>query len=121
MADGEDEGGGGLRLDTAELKKFLKLGRSRPMTFAFCPAGGQEEPLFAAHRRKKPEVLGKSARKEAEQTKFACGTFSVDGKTMVLTCEKVIPGMAQKLKKMFRQQKVPLEVKLMGADGQEIS
>lgn len=121
MADGEDEGGGGLRLDTAELKKFVKLGRNRPLTFAFCPASGKDEPLFAAHRKKKPDVLGKNARKEAEQTKFACGTFSVDGKTMVLTCDKVVPGMAQKLKKMLRKQKVPLDVKLVGADGQEIS
>lgn len=119
MADGEDEGEGGLRLDTAGLKKFFKLGRQRALTFAFCPAGGQDEPLFTAHRRKKPEVLGKGARKEAEQTKFACGTFKVDGKTLTLTCIKQVPGMEQKLKKMLRKMKVPLEVKLVESGGED--
>ena len=120
--DGEDDDdGGGLRLDTAQIKKLVKVGRSRPLTFAFCPGAGDEEPLFTLHRRKKPDILGKTARKESDASKVAYGTMTVDGKCLVLTCERVIPGMGKKLKKMLREQKVPMDVKLLDAEGNEIS
>ncbi|QYK42376.1 MAG: hypothetical protein KF887_04430 [Paracoccaceae bacterium] len=112
--EGEDEGGE-LALDRTGLKKFVKIARNKSLTFAFCPASGQDEPLFTVHRRKKPDILGKMARKEAEQTKYACGTMTVDGKTLVLTCDRVVPGMDKKLAKMLRKMKVPLEVKIMAA------
>lgn len=121
MAEDGEEDDGGLRLDTAAIKKFVKLGRNRSLTFAFCPAAGEDEPLFTLHRRKKPDMLGKVARKESEGTKVAFGTMTIDGKCMVLTCERVIPGMAKKLKKMLREQKVPLDVRLLDAEGKELS
>lgn len=119
--DGDDDGGGGLSLDRQQLKKFMKLGASRALTFAFVPAAGEDEPLFAVHRRKKPDNLGKAARKEAEQTRVGYGTMTVEGKTLMLACEKAVPGMAKKLKKMLRQMKVPFDVRLTDTDGNEIA
>lgn len=119
MAEESDDEEEGLGLSPIELKKFIKIGRSKELTFAFVPAGGKDEPLFTIHRRKKPDVLGKAARKEAEETKFACGTMKVEGKTLVLTCEKVVPGMQRKLQKMLRGMKLPLEVKVNGPGGEE--
>jgi hypothetical protein len=120
MAEDSDDEDEGLGLSPLELKKFIKLGRSKELTFAFVPAGGTEEPLFTVHRRKKPDVLGKAARKEAEETRFACGRMKVDGKTLVLTCDKVVPGMQRKLQKMLRGMKLPLEVRVTGPGGEEI-
>lgn len=122
MADAgeDDKDDGGLRLDTAAIKKMVKIGRTRSLTFAFCPAAGDEEPLFTLHRRKKPDILGKSARKESEGSKVAFGTMTVEGKCLVLTCSRLIPGMADKLKKMLRAQKVPMDVRLLDADGKEL-
>lgn len=120
--DGDnDDDGGGLRLDTAAIKKMVKIGRSRALTFAFCPAAGDEEPLFTLHRRKKPDMLGKMARKESDSSKVAFGTMTVDGKCLVLTCERLLPGMEKKLKKMLREQKVPMDVRLLDAEGKELS
>lgn len=118
----EDEGeaeddGGGMGLDKAGLKKFVKLAKNRSLTFAFCPASGQDEALFAAHRTKKPDNYGKAARKEAEQTKVSYGKMTVEGKTITLTCDKTVPGMDRKLAKMFRKMKVPLEVKIIDGAG----
>jgi hypothetical protein len=121
MAEDDESGddGGELRLDRGSLKKFVKLARSKGLTFAFCPAAGKDEPLFAVHRRKKPDMLGKMARKEAEQTKYACGTMTVEGKVLVLACDRQVPGMDKKLAKMLRQMKVPLEVRVTGPEGEE--
>lgn len=120
MANSKDGGGdeSELRHDRTELKKLVKIAQNKALTFAFCPASGQDEPLFTLHRRKKPDVLGKMARKEAEQTKFACGTMKVEGKTLVLSCARLVPGIEKKLAKMLRKMKVPLEVKLAGGGGQ---
>lgn len=119
--EGDDDEGGGLSLDAMQIKKFMKLGATRELTFAFVPAAGEEEPLFTIHRRKKPDNLGKAAKKEAEQTKVGYGTMTVEGKTLILACDKSVPGMGKKLKKMLRQMKVPFDVKLTDADGNEIA
>jgi hypothetical protein len=77
--------------------------------------------LFTLHRRKKPDMLGKMARKESDSSKVAFGTMTVDGKCLVLTCERLLPGMEKKLKKMLREQKVPMDVRLLDAEGKELS
>lgn len=112
MSEFQSEGG--------ELKKLVKLARSKSLAFAFCPGAGEQEPMFCIHRRKKPEVLGKAVRKEAEQTKVAFGTIVAEGKTVTLTCLRAVPGMSKHLKKFFRSQKLPLEVALLDASGQEM-
>lgn len=112
MSEFQTEGG--------ELKKLVKLARSKSMSFAFCPGAGEDEPLFCIHRRKKPDILGKVLRKESGQTKVAYGMVAAEGKTLNMTCERLVPGMSKKLKKYFRAQKLPLDVIVLDQDGQEI-
>lgn len=109
--DGEGQEGPGL--DSAALKKFIKIARSREVTFAFIPTGGDEDDVFAAHRRQKPDTFGKNSRKEAEERKVAYGKMKVEGKTVTLTCGKSVPGMDRKVAKLFRKQKVAYEVKIV--------
>jgi hypothetical protein len=118
MAEEETDDDSELRLDRAAFKKFLKIARNKELTFAFCPTGGKEQPMFAVHRRKKPDILGKAARKEAEETKYACGKMKVDGKTLVLTCDRLVAGMEKKIAKMLRKMKVPLTVRIATAGGE---
>lgn len=103
----------------SELKKLVKLARSKSLAFAFCPAS-EDEPLFCIHRRKKPEVIGKALRKESGQTKVAFGMLMAEGKTLNLTCTKLLPGLSKKLKQLFRSQKLSLKVMVLDADGQEV-
>ncbi|MBL4919059.1 hypothetical protein [Szabonella alba] len=119
----EDEGedGAGLGLEGIQLKKFVKIARKQPLPFAFVPGTGDEEPTFMLHRRKKAEVMGKTLRKETGQSKVSFGMMSVEGKTVSLTCDKVVPGLGKKLQRFFRQQKVPMDVILLDAEGNEIS
>lgn len=112
MSEFQTEGG--------ELKKLVKLARSKSLPFAFCPGAGENEAMFCIHRRRKPDVLGKAVRKEAEQTKVAFGTLAAEGKILSLTCARLVPGMAKHLKKYLRSQKLPLKVILLDASGQEI-
>lgn len=119
MAEEESDDESELRLDRTDLKKFVKIARNKELTFAFCPTSGKEEPMFTVHRRKKPDILGKAARKEAEETKYACGKMRVEGKTLVLTCDRLVAGMEKKVAKMLRKMKVPLTVKVAGPGGEE--
>lgn len=111
---------GELKVEGPELKKLVKLARTKSLSFSFCPGAGEDEPSFSIHRRKKPDILGKALRKESGQTKIAYGTLSVEGKTMNMTCLRLLPGMSKKLKKYFRSQKVPMDVKLTDAKGEEV-
>lgn len=113
------EGEGGPGFDTTELKRFIKIGRTREVSFCFIPTGGNDPDVFAADRKKKPDNFGRETRKEAEESKVAYGRMKVDGKTVTLTCDRVVPGMDRKVAKLFRKMKVPYEVKVVGSDGGE--
>lgn len=117
--DDAGEGEDGPGLDKAALKKFIKIARTREVTFAFIPTGGDEDDVFAAHRRKKPDNFGKESRKEAEERKVAYGKMKVQGKTVTLTCDRSVPGMDRKVAKLFRKQKIPYEVKIVEPGGEE--
>lgn len=112
MSEFQTEGG--------ELKKLVKLARSKSLSFAFCPSS-DEEPMFCLHRRKKPEMLGKALRKESGQTKVAFGTLMAEGKTLNMTCTQLVPGLSKKLKKYLRSQKLSVDVMVLDADGQEVA
>ena len=98
----------------------MKLAKANPLPFAFCPASGKDAPTFSIHRRKKPEVMAKSAKKDSGQNKVAFGSFTVEGKTMKMTCDRVVPGLVKQLKKHLRSQKVAMDVILLDASGEEI-
>lgn len=125
MAADDDAGDDGeeseVSLDRQELKKFLKLARTKEMPFAYCPAPGKEEDCFTSHKTKKPKKLGKMAKDDVEQPKYAFGTMKVEGKIVTLTCDRTIAGMERKMGKYLRKMKVPLQVRIAGADGEEVS
>lgn len=101
----------------AELKKLLKLCKQRDVAFAYCPGGNTEEDVFCLHRKKKPEIIGREARAESVGTKIAFGTASVSGKVLSLTCERQLPGLAKKLKKLLKFEKCPLNVVILDQNG----
>lgn len=104
------------KVEGDELKKLVKLGKKKTLSFAFCP-GKKNDHTMLIDRRKKPEVIAKIAKKEGEGSKVAFGTFEVNGKTMELTCEKVVPALAKVLKKYLKSQKVQVNVLVMDASG----
>ncbi|QYK42375.1 MAG: hypothetical protein KF887_04425 [Paracoccaceae bacterium] len=103
-----------------ELKKVVRLGRRRPMPFAFCPSLADDISLFATHRKRKPEMIARATRRDSGQTKVAFGTFVITGKTMVLTCTKELPAIAKKLKKHMRSERLPLNIRVLDQLGREI-
>jgi hypothetical protein len=120
---GDDEGGG-LDLETADLKKVLKKLKTRTMYFAYAPPAGSEgEPVFTIHPRKKPAALGKAVKKEKKENeepgnKLSFGTIALQDDVLVLTCEKEVSGMDKKLAKMFREKRVKVEFKIIGRGGE---
>jgi len=111
MADYESTGGA--------LKKLVKMGRKQPMPFAFCPGSG-DAALFATHLKKSPEIISKAARKDSGQNKVAFGTFTLEGKLLILTMVKELPAVAKKLKKHLRGEGLNLNIKVLDASGQEL-
>ncbi len=103
-----------------ELKKLVRLGRKRPMPFAFCPSSGEDESLFATHRKKPAKKIAKSTRADSGQLKVAFGTFVIVDRVMVLSCERELPSIAKKLKKHMRAERLPLNIRVLDASGREI-
>ena len=103
-----------------ELKKLVRIGRKRPMPFAFCPSNGDDESLFATHRKKPAKKIGKATKADSGQLKVAWGTFVIVDRVMVLTCERELPSIAKKLKKHMRAERLPLNIRVLDASGKEI-
>ncbi|MEX0283180.1 MAG: hypothetical protein AB3N23_01065 [Paracoccaceae bacterium] len=88
------------------------------MTFAFCPGKNAKEHVLGMDKRKAPEVVGRSVRKTGPSMKIAFGTAKVEQRVFELTCEKVLPAMAKKVKMCLKASKVMLNVRILGPDGQ---
>ncbi len=104
-------------LNGAELKKHLKLAKARPLAFAYAYGPSEDEDSFAIDRKKKPDTLGKALNAASIGTKYAHGMVTVEGKDMVLTLHRELPGLAKRVKKHLRQHKAPLNVRIVSADG----
>lgn len=100
-----------------ELKKLLKLAKKRPMPFAFCPSAGDDDNVLIIHRKRKPDMLGKVAKKEGEGTKVAFGTFTIKGREMSMTCEREIAGLAKKMKRHMKIEKKPMNIIILDMSG----
>ncbi|MGQ0565424.1 MAG: hypothetical protein ACT4OK_10175 [Gemmobacter sp.] len=103
-----------------ELKKLVRLGRKRPMPFAFCPSSGDDDSLFATHRKKPAKKIAKATKADSGQLKVAWGTFVIVDRVMVLTCDRELPSIAKKLKKHMRAERLPLNIRVLDATGREI-
>jgi hypothetical protein len=103
-----------------DLRKILRRGRRRPVPFAFTPGKGEDDSLFAAHRKRPPELIARATRRESGQTRVAFGTFTVLGKELVLTCIQELPAIAGKLKKHLRAERLPMNIRVLDITGREI-
>lgn len=103
-----------------DLRTILRRGRRRPVPFAFTPGKGEDESLFAAHKKRPPEMIAKATRRESGQTRVAFGTFVVQGKELVLTCIQELPAIAKKLKKHLRAERLPMNIRILDITGREI-
>jgi len=101
-----------------ELKKMIKVAKKGPIPFGFNPGKNEEEAYLGMHRTKAPAMLGKDAKESGEGGKFSFGTAKVEGKVLQLTCQRELPGMAKRLKKYLKSQKVMLNVEILNADGE---
>ncbi|MES2846856.1 MAG: hypothetical protein V4747_17695 [Pseudomonadota bacterium] len=105
------------KVDGAELKKMVKLARKGPIPFAFNPGSGEETAYLGMHRKKSPQMIAKEAKEEGEGSKHTFGTFLVDGNVARIQCERELSGVAKKLKKFLKANKVNLNVQVLDPDG----
>ena len=105
------------RVEGQELKALIKIARKGPLGFAFNPGKTDAEHYLAIHRKRSGDILGKEAKKDGPGDKVAFGSCIVEDMTMQLTCDRVIPAIAKKLKKYLKSQKVNLNVEVLDADG----
>lgn len=103
-----------------ELRKMLKLAKRGPLPFAYCPGQSAEADLFAIHRKKSGAMMGKALRAEGDGNKIAFGSLSLDGKTVVLQCDRELPALAKKAKKFLKFNKVMRNVRVLDASGNVI-
>lgn len=108
---------GDIALRGAELKKLVAMAKKRDLNFAYCPGNDPKEDVFVLDLRKKPEVIGRTARAEGTGTKLGFGTAKAKGKVLSLTCEKELPQMAKKLKKFLKFEKIPMNVVVLDMSG----
>lgn len=106
-----------FKVEGPELKKLVKVARKQPVAFGFNPGAKEEEHYFGLDRKKPSKVVGKEAKDEGPGAKFAFGEMTVLGKEIHLKCERELPGMAKKLKKWLKKQKVALNVVILDASG----
>lgn len=104
-----------------ELRKLLKVARKLPLNFGYNPGTTDDDDQFMAlHKRKPPEVLGRIALHDGAGTKSAFGTLEVKGNIVVLTCEREIPQLAKRIKKLLRGNKLNLNVQVLDQSGNVI-
>ncbi len=101
-----------------ELKKLLKFARKIPLNFGYNPGTTDDADQFLAlHKRKAPEVLGRIALHDGAGTKSAFGTLSVNGNIVALHCERELPQLAKRVKKLLRLNKMNLNVQILDKSG----
>ncbi|MEL6475468.1 MAG: hypothetical protein AAFQ21_15490 [Pseudomonadota bacterium] len=97
----------GFAVSGKELKELLKVAAKGPMPFAFYAAASVEDCLLAMHKTRGVKILKDSLRDEgASADKLAFGTLAVEGKALVLRCDKEPAGLQKKLQKWLTSQKV---------------
>ncbi len=105
------------KVEGVELKKLIKKGKRRPLSFAFCP-GPKGDHIILIDKRKKPDVLSRIARRDGPGNRVAYGTFVVKAKILELTCVKEIPNMAMSLRKHLKSNKIFLNILIINLQGE---
>ena len=108
---------GDFKVEGGEIKKAVKAAKKGPVAFGFNAGKSDEDAYLAMDRKKAPAVVGKDAKEGGEGGKFAFGTATVAQKTITLTCQRELPGLAKRLKRYLKSQKVMLNVVVLDAQG----
>lgn len=143
--DGDDKDKDDPTVEGADLKKMMKKAKTREVKFAFTPASGQTEAQLAMNLLKAPKKLSGMLRSAVKKgivggddddeeeeddgkkkggknpTKFTFGTVSVEGKVLTMKVERDLPGLKKKMEKMLRAQKIKMEVKIDGGEGEGVA
>ena len=109
---------GDIALRGPELMNLVGLAKKRELNFAYCPGNDPKEDVFVLDIRRKPEILARVARGEGTGTKVSFGTVTVKGKVMILVCERVVPQLSKKLKKLLKFEKIAMNIEVFDLDGQ---
>ena len=104
-------------VEGAELKKMIKAAKKAPVAFGFNPGKDDDSAYLGMDKLKPAQVVGKDAKETGDGNKYAFGTATVAGKVISLTCERAMPGLAKRLKKFLKSNKVMLNVVVMDKDG----
>ncbi len=99
------------------LKKMIAHARKKPLNFGFNPGKSPGEHMLGLDKRKSPELIGRSVKASGPGSKVAFGTCEVDAKVLTMTCEKIVPMMAKRVKLFLKHNKVMLNVRILGPDG----
>lgn len=102
------------------LKKIVRKGKKRPMPFAFVPEYGDDDGMFAVHKKRKPEMIARATRLASGQSRVAWGTFTVIGRVMELTCINELPSIAKKLRRHLRLEKIRVDIRVLDRTGREL-
>lgn len=100
-----------------KLKKLVKRARRQPINFGYNPGTDDDDQFLAAHIKKQPQLMGKIAKTDGAGTKSAFGTFTVSGNILTLQCERELPQLAKRMKKLMRMNKISLNVQVMDSAG----
>lgn len=111
---------GEFSIEGDELRKLIKVAKQRPLAFAASPGKDDDGFVFALHKKRAADALGRAVKKESTTNKIAYGLCAVDGKLMRLTCERELPGLAKKLKKWLKKQKAPYNIQILDENGNVI-
>lgn len=101
-----------------QLKADISVARKKELNFGFCLASKLENSAFETHRMKKPDLLGRAAKKKAGSAKLLFGTMNVDGRVLALKCiETPKDMMAKKIKAFLKTNGISMNVKLFDMTG----
>lgn len=106
-----------LQVEGLALKKLIKIAKKTPLPFGFNPGAKIPECYLAMHRKKPAALIAKDAKDEGPSERSAFGMLEVDGKLLILNCQREVPSLAKIFKKYLKLQKVMLNVEVRDQNG----
>ncbi|WP_420003213.1 hypothetical protein [Arenibacterium sp. LLYu02] len=105
--------------ELAELKSLIAVARKRTLSFAICLGKKPEGAVFLIDRKKKPEILHRTAKKQGETPKLCSGEVTVKGNIISLQCVEAPPAGVMKHMKEFmgKTAGLPMKFLLLDASG----
>lgn len=99
---------------------IIKLARKKAFNFAWLE--GADAPILKANIRKPIDAMVKAAKRDGGGVKGAWGVMTVEGKTVVLTCEDEPPqSFAKKARQQLKSQGIAMMVEIRTPAGSQMS